>query len=451
MPSHASPGLWDRAIRLIEKDIWTQDIQSSRPGWRLVMTVFRVGALVRHGFYQHHLTMRAAALTYTTVFSLVPTLAVALAAFKAFGGVDRAKEVLLPYVTTYLAVGVRDEVAVRLEQILENVSGGAIGAIGFLFMILAAVSLLSSMEDVFNRIWGVKQSRGYLQQFVVYWFVLTITPVVLFAVSVPSILRNLRPLQWLLERTGTVEIFFTVLLPLMFVCIGFAVMYSVLTSARIPVRAAAVGGVFGGTLWSAAVYAYAAYAQYSQFYASVYGSLSAIPIFLFWIYVSWVIVLLGAQVAFASVNLTTYREEVLASNASQAARELLALRIVVEVAGRFLHGEPPITREALPHALQASGRLVNMVVDVLLEIGCLVQVGAEEEITLSRDPHALTPVELLRLLRCRGEDQIWAAQDRETQRLQALTESMAEAAGKAAHGVSIADLALDQSERGKRP
>jgi membrane protein len=215
------------------------------------------------------------------------------------------------------------------------------------------------------------------------------------------------------------------------------------------VRAAAIGGVFGGTMWSAAVYGYAAYAQYSQFYASVYGSLSAIPIFLFWLYVSWVIVLLGAQVAFASENLTTYREELLASNASQAARELLALRIVVEVAGRFLRGEPPVTREALPHALQASGRLVNMVVDVLLELGCLVQVGPAEQITLSRDPHGLTPMELMKMLRCRGEDEIWLSQDRVTQRLRGLSDSMTEAAGKAAHDVTIAELALEGAAKKK--
>jgi len=447
MASPASQGIWDRAVRLIERDIWELDLEQSRPVWRAIMTLFRLGALVRHGFTEHQLTMRAAALTYTTVFSLVPALAVALGVFKAFGGVDHAKAVILPHLTNYLAVGVREDVAARIEQILENISGGAVGAVGFLFMILAALSLLSGMEDVFNQIWGVKQSRGYLQRLMVYWFVLTITPLVLVAVSVPSFLRNLRPLQWLLDQTGTGEIFFAVFLPLVLVCVAFAVMYSVLTSARIPLRSVAIGGVFGGVSWSTAVYGYAAYAQNSQFYSSVYGSLSAIPIFLFWLYVSWLIVLLGAQVAFASENLTTYREEVLASRASRAARELLALRIAVEVAGRFLRGDAPINRDELPHVLQASGRLVNKVVDELIEIGCLVQVGAEEQLGLGRDPRELGPTELLDLLHRHGEDKIWATKDSATQELQRLCDTIARDGRAAAGDITIADLASTTSAK----
>jgi membrane protein len=314
-------------------------------------------------------------------------------------------------------------------------------------MILAALSLLSSMEDVFNDIWGVKQSRGYLQRFVVYWFVLTITPLVLVAVSVPSVLRNLRPLRWLLDLTGTAQIFFTVLVPLMLVCLGFAAMYAVLTSARIPLRSVAIGGVFGGTLWSSAVYGYASYAQHSAFYSTVYGSLSAIPIFLLWLYVSWVIVLLGAQVAFATENLTTFREELLASRASTAARELLALRIAVEVAGRFLCGEPAINRDELPHVLQASGRLVNRMVDELLEIGCLVQVGSEESLGPGCDPRSLTPTELLERLRQHGEDKIWLTKDKVTQELQRICDALKRDGSGAAGALTIADLALNDTTR----
>lgn len=443
MASQASEGLWNRAVRLIERDIWKQDIDPSRPFRRALLTLFRLAALVFNGFIQHDLMTRAAALTYTTVFALVPMLAVALAMFKAFGGVEHATSVLLPYASQYLAVGVRDDFAGWLEEILANVSGGAIGAVGFLFLILASFSLLLSMEEVFDQIWGVKRSRGYLHRFVIYWFVLTITPLILFAVSVPSVLKQLEPLRWILDQTGTGEFFFTVLLPLGFVCLAFGVMYSVLASARIPWRAAVIGGLFSGMLWSAAVYAYAYYAQNSEFYSTVYGSLSAIPVFLFWLYLSWLIVLLGAQVAFASGNLSTYREELLAADASQAARELLALRIAVEVAGRFERGEPPIRREDLPQALQASGRLVNKVVDELIEVGCVVQVEADERLAPGRDPNQLTPAELLDLLRQRGEEGIWLNRDPLTQRLDALCTEMSNADRAVAGNVSIADLATE--------
>jgi membrane protein len=429
---------------LFQRDIWEREAEPTGLSQRLLLKLFRLGSVVENGFTQHALTTRAAALTYTTVFSLVPTIAVALAMFKAFGGMDDAKAIVLSYVTRYLAVGVREEFAIRIEGILHNVSGGAIGAVGSLVVILAAFSLLRSMEDVLNEIWCVKRSRGYLQRFVIYWFMLTITPLVLFAVSVPSVLTKIGPLRWVLDQTGTAEFFFTILLPLAFVCFGFALMYSVLTSARIPWRSAAIGGIFGGTLWSAAVYGYASYAQHSDFYTTVYGSLSAIPIFLFWLYVSWLIVLLGAQVAFASNNISTYREELLAANASRAARELLALRIAVEVAGRFERGEPPIRREDLPQALQASGRLANKVVDELIEIGVLVQVEADERIAPARDPARITPTELLELLHERGEQRIWLTRDELTERLDALRGQISKACRDATRDISIADLALEK-------
>jgi membrane protein len=261
------------------------------------------------------------------------------------------------------------------------------------------------------------------------------------------VLTRLTPLRWFLEQTGTGELFFTTVLPLGFVCFGFGLMYSVLTSARIPFRSAVIGGLVGGTLWSAAVYGYAYHAQNSDFYSSVYGSLSAIPVFLLWLYLSWTIVLLGAQVAFASGNISTYREEILASTASQATRELLALRIVVEVAGRFEAGEPPIGREELPQALQASGRLINQVTDDLLEIGCLVQVDEGKQIAPVRDLSALNPADLLKLLRQRGEKRIDLRRDDVTKKLDALSEQMAEASHNAVSGATIGALAAKRSAR----
>lgn len=441
MANQSSGGPWARVVRLLEGDVRQRDVGASALLWRGAVSLARVVCLVREGFSRHRLTTRAAALTYTTVFSLVPMLAVALAMFEAFGGLDHARNVLLPHAVAYLAVGVREEFASRLEQTLDNLGGGAIGTAGFVLLILAAFSLLRSMEDAFNDIWGAERSRSVLQRLVVYWFVLTITPLVLLAVSVPPVLRRLEPLRWLLDLAGASEFFFATLLPLVFVCGAFSLMYAVLTSAHISWQSAAFAGVFGGALWSGAVYAYAYYVQHSQFYATIYGSLSAIPIFLLWLYLSWLIVLLGAQVGFAVENLGAYRQERAAASASRAARELLALRIAVEVAGRFLRGGEPIARQELAPVLQVSGRAVNEAVAELIDAGVIVQGGTGGCLTPARDPRRLSPAVLLELLRYRGEAHVASRRDRLSERLDGLYAEMAHAAAAAVSGVSIADLA----------
>ena len=319
------------------RDLWERDLAEFGPLRRSVITAMRIAAVVVGGFGRHQLTTQAGSLTYVTVFSLVPTLAVAFAMFSAFGGLTDARDALLTRVMTFLAVGVRQEVSGTVDSMLANINGGAIGATGLVFVFIAVFTLLSSIETVFNDIWGVKHTRSAVERLTLYWTVVTVSPtLIVLGMSLPAILRQIEPLRWLLERTGTFDVFFGRVIPWLFVIVGFTLLYLLMVARRIPLSAAAVGGVTGGTLWFAAAHAYGWYAKSTVYYANIYGSLAAIPIFIFWLYLSWLLVFIGAQVAFAWQNLNRYREEILSTAPSQMSRERVALRVAVEAARRFL-------------------------------------------------------------------------------------------------------------------
>lgn len=444
-----------RALSLLTRlrwrwaDVWRRDLAESGPLERAGLTIVRALVLIARGVSEHALATRAAALTFTTIFSLVPTLAVAFAMFKAFGGLEDATDVLLPKILDYLAVGVREQAAVGIRDFLGNIHSGAIGAVGFLFMVMAVISLIGGMESAFNEIWGARRSRSYLQQLTTYWTIVTIAPtLLLIGVSLPSMLRRFLPLRWVLEHTGTGDVFFGWLLPVAFVCGAFTLLYAFITHAHVPLFAAAIGGVVGGVSWFAAAHAYAWYAQNSAYYTTVYGSLAAVPIFLFWVYVSWSIVLLGAETAFASQHLRIAREQILVPELGTRGRELLALRVVEETCRRFLRGAGAPSSDDVAEALGASARLVNQVVPDLVEVGALVSLsdGDRPRLLPARDPADLTPSEVVRRLRARGPDDAWTEDDA-TLALRRRYDTAEDAAAAAWRGVSFADVVRRARDR----
>lgn len=399
-PAATGRSLLGRLGALARFDIWRVDLRRASRLTRACLATVRLGAVVGAGIGQHQITSRAAALAFTTVFGLIPTLAVGFAMFQAFGGLEDAKTILLPRIVDYLAVGVREQVIERIDAMLDTIHGGAIGAVGSLFLFAAVVSLLSSIEDTFNQIWGVKQARGLVRRVTGYWAVVTVTPVLLIAgLSLPAMLQRIEPIAWSLAHAPWLAVLVARVLPLVLICGGFSLLYGSLTAARVPIRAALVGGCFGGFCWLAAVSAYASYAGQSDFYTTVYGPLAAIPVFLFWLYLSWVIVLLGALVAFATENVGTYRDAMLAQDVTPAERELLALGILAAVAARFADGDPAPNRQELRRSLRASLRLINQTIEKLCDAGFLVEVDETEAVAPAHDPRQMKVADVITSLR----------------------------------------------------
>jgi membrane protein len=435
---------WERlsaAGHRIHYEIFERDLHTAPPLVIAAALPPRIGVQVWRGIWSHGLPMRAAALTYITLVSLVPTLAVGFAMFKAFGGLDQAKAVLLPRLLEYIAVGSQAMVQSGIEEVLTNLHGGALGGVATIVLLASVVFLLSGMEDAFNHIWEVTRPRSWMWRIAIFWTLVTVTPTLLaLGLTLPATVARLAPIAFDPAELGALGVLVSLVLPLVLIWLGFALLYFFAPNARVSPNAAAVGAVIGGTLWWAAFHAYADFSGMAVAYSKVYGSLGTVFVFLFWLFLTWVIVLGGAEVA-AAVQYVPWTPTAEPREVSQATRELLALRVMAAVARRFRDGGPPPTVEDLRAEVHAPGLLTTDAVHQLVATDLLAEVGFSGRLVPLRDPARTSPADVLHALRHRGVEAIWDAEDPTTQALERWQRDADDAAAAVTGPISVLDLA----------
>ena len=249
--------------------------------------------LVGDRFLRHEGPQNAAALTYTTLLSLVPLMAVTLAAFSAFPVADRVYELVQDFVFDNF-VPTSSEV---LQQYLSEFSAKAsrLTGPGAAFLVVVALLMMANIERALNAIWEVRAKRGFASRFLIYWAVLSLGPILIGAsVLVTSYIVSL-PLLSEAASTGLGRRLLG-LTPVAASAIAFTMMYIVVPNRRVRPGHALTGGVLAALLFEAAKHAFAVYITEFPTYEAIYGALATIPIFLVWLYLSWIIALLGAEV-----------------------------------------------------------------------------------------------------------------------------------------------------------
>lgn len=443
------PGRWwerfEAAGRRLRHAIYERDL-STAPLLVLVTALpLRITVQVWRGIWSHGLLMRAAALTYVTLVSLVPTVAVGFAMFKAFGGLDQAKAVLLPKLLDYIAVGSQAMVEAGIEEVLANLHGGALGGVATIVLLASVVFLLSGMEDTFNHIWEVTRPRSWMWRIAVFWTLVTVTPtLVTLGLTLPATVARLTPIAVDPTELGALGVMVSLVLPLVLIWLGFALLYFFAPNARVSPNAAVVGAVVGGTLWWLAFHAYADFSGMAVAYSKVYGSLGAFFVFLFWLFLTWIIVLGGAEVA-AAVQHVSWTPSAEPRDVSQATRELLALRVMAAVARRFRDGARPPTVDELRAEIHAPGLLTTDAVQQLVTADLLAEIGDDDRLVPLRDPARTSPGDVLHALRHLGVEAIWDAEDPTTRALERWQRSADDAAAAATGPVSVLDLAAVRS------
>ncbi len=242
---------------------------------------------------EHQLSLRAAGLTYTTVLSLVPFLAIAFAVLKGFGVQNALEPVLLKVVGESSR-----EVVIRIIGYVNNTNVKSLGLIGLLTLLVTVINLLTSIEEAFNAICGVSETRSLQRRFSDYLSVVVVGPVLLMvAMSMTSSLQSQWLVQWLINHTvlGDAILLLFRLVPYVSIWIAMTFLYSYIPNAKVPLRSALLGGVVAGTIWQLIQWAYFHFQVGVANYNAIYGALAALPIFLVWIYTSWLIVLFGLE------------------------------------------------------------------------------------------------------------------------------------------------------------
>ena len=430
--------------RSLGHEVFERDL--SKAPWleSCLLMPLRVAGLAAGNMGRHQLPIRAAALTYVTLFSLVPTLAVAFAVFRALSGLEWARQEIMPRLMAYVAAGSQAVVEAQIDAVIDNIHGGAIGGVGIVFLLGSAIFLVAGVEDAFNQIWESAKPRSLIRRITVYWTILTVPPLLLMGgLRIPTLLQRFGANPLAIEATPAVSVLLALIVPLLLICMGFTLLYLFIPNAPVKIGPAVVGAVAGGTLWWVALrYAYAGVEAMSVTYSKIYGSLSALPIFLFWVFLTWLIVLFGAEIAAAVQHAPWTPVRRSRRPVSQSARELLALRVMMEVVRRFRDGAPPASVEDLYDEIQAPMGLTNDAVQQLCAAGMLAQAGDQQRLLLQRDPAAVSPTELLQALRHAGDDAIWDGEDPTTVALGAWQTDADRAATEAGASTSVLDLTL---------
>jgi membrane protein len=314
------------------------------------------------------LRLRAMALTYISLFAIVPALVVAFSVVQAFGGMDTVWKAVHEFLLENLAVGARQTIEPYLDRFVRNAHATSAGVVGGALLVYSAVSLFNEVERAVNEIWAVRRSRAVAQRILIYWAGLTLGPFLLagsltLGHAVGTLLGG-GAVPQVLARAAAV----------LLSCMLFSALYLFVPATRVRVRAAVAGGIVAGIAWELAKALYTlAVARFFRYHA-VYGSVASIPIFLVWLYVSWILVLFGARVSFvvqhAAVLLRGH-----AGDATTLGRELLAARAMLEVALAFAQERPPPDPADVALRLEAFGEPVRETLGVLRQAGLVLEVA----------------------------------------------------------------------------
>ena len=257
-----------------------------------------------------------------------------------------------------------------------------------------------TIEQTFNDIWGVQQGRSIWRQVVYYWTWITLGPlVILGAVAFTGTAEFSHWSGKFAFLHGSEKILIE-LAPFVILWVGFGLLYGLMPNTRVRFHAALVGGIVGGTLWQLNSLLNTMYLSRVVTYSKIYGALGILPVFLLGVYFSWLIVLFGAQVSFAVQNVHVFIQKRASERLDQAGRELLACRIVLLTAQRFLSGEPPHGREELADKLGAPLQLLNRIAARLVDGGVLLEVAnTESALAPARPPESITVTDVLHIIR----------------------------------------------------
>jgi len=362
--------MFNRTIDFLQNHIWRLRFESLPPHRRWLLRPLRVVVLAVRGFDEDRIHVRASALTYYTLLSVVPTLAVAFGVAQGFG----LEEVLERVIRTSIrgqdeAV---DQLVIWARSLLANTRGGIIAGIGVVLLFWSVVRLLGTVELSFNDIWGLPRGRALGRRILDYLAIMLLAPVLLTAsgsltANFDDIATRLSGFVINVVPGGLIRVL------LSFLAAGalFAFLYRFMPNTTVRFRAAALGGAVAGVAFTFMQWAYVkAQVELAQANA-VYGTLSALPLFLIWLQLSWLVILIGAEIAYAVDNEETYAAERNFDHLSLHVQHVLALWTMQRIASRFHAGEAPYTSTALAHAMGVPVRIVRKTLYELVEAGVL--------------------------------------------------------------------------------
>ena len=369
----------------------------------MAATVLRyLFALVRD-IASGQLTMRAMSLVYTTLLSIVPLLAFSFAILKGLGVFEQ----LEPYLTGLLApLGEQGtQITEQILSLVNNVRGSVLGGLGLVFFLYTAISMVQKVEEAFNYVWYVAKPRSFAVRVSEYLVVLLVGPMLMVAaIGMITSIQSNTVVQYLLNNPqfGPVFVFAGKFVPYMLISGVFTFLYMFIPNTRVKLQSALVGGVCGGIMWATMSAVFATFILYSTRTLQIYAGFAVAITTLLWLYLNWLVLLIGAQIAFYKQRPAFLRIGRREPRLSNAMRERLALNIMF-LTGRAFRGDGgPVTFGELTTTLGMPSLALTPVVNALEKSG-LLMATEKEELVPAKEMSRISLRDIIAVVRDIGE------------------------------------------------
>lgn len=370
------------AQNYIFHDIWKIETRRLPRVRQFMVWLIRTFVLAFRGFNEDKVNLRASSLTFFSLLSVVPIMAMAFGIAKGFGFDDRLQTMLQENMK-----GQEDVARWLIDfsgNMLNSVKGGLMAGIGLTFLIWTVLKVLGNIESAFNGIWQVKKSRVFFRKFSDYFSMMLIAPIMIFLSSSSQVLI----IEMVDKMTQEISIIGEVswiiyslvkLIPYILVWLLFTFVYMVMPNTKVKFSSALIAGIIAGTAFQFLQWGYFHFQIGVSRYNAIYGSFAALPLFLVWLNWSWLIVLFGAEVSFSAQNQQKYEFEKDIKGLSLYSRQLIAVYITHFIVKNFAHAQPPATAQGISEKLKLPLRLVRHVLYSLVESEIVAETPSKEK------------------------------------------------------------------------
>jgi membrane protein len=362
----------------------------------LLLRSIRIVILSVRGIMRDRAPLRASALTFYSLLSVVPVAAMVFGIAKGFGFEKNLQKVLMK------SLEGQEQIVERIldfsNALLASVKGGFVAGVGLIILFYTIIKILSNIENAFNDIWGIKKARSLGRKITDYLSIMLIGPI-LFVVSSTMTVLISGGIMKVVERIAYLKVvspgiaFLLGFLPYISLWLLFSFVYIFLPNTKIKFTSGILGGVIAGTLYHLFQWGYIHLQIGVAKYNAIYGSFAALPLFFIWMQAGWLIVLFGAEIAFAHQNVETYEFEQDCLTVSHSFKRLLSLYVLHLLVKNFQEGIKPRASSEISHELEIPIRLVNQILHELGASGLASEVLTDEGgvgYEPARDPESMT-------------------------------------------------------------
>ncbi len=425
---------------LFKIDLNTMEFEGLSRIRKKTVVLLKWFVLIIRGFLDNQCMLRASALTYVTVLSIVPFLAVAFSIMKGFGfqKTNFIRDMLMKATGN---VTMTDHIV----NSIGNADVGALGAIGIGALLFTVISLLGNIEKSFNVIWGIKKGRTMGRKFTDYISVTLVAPIfMVVAMSTTAGLASQAFIQKLMSISVFAYVYLTVLkiLPYFMVGLLFTFLYYFLPNATIKFKSAFWGGIIAGIMWQIAQWGFLRFGVAVARSTALYRNFAPLFIFFLWVYISWVIVLLGAEMSFAIQNVKTFQKEAGASKISNDEKQKLGVKMLILMTKNFESDSEPMTNEEISAKVNIPVRVVNEILFILEKYRIVIQMEKEggQYFTLIKPPASIYVTDIVKYLNQYKVESIRMPADKEFKYIEELFDKMANAVSKSNANMNLKEV-----------